>query len=288
MGAFDIFSGVGSSVGGIIVPVLIIGCLLAIMIYALFAFGLLDGLLKRFQTTALCYEKRRGKLILVGVDKLHAETIGGKLTYKFKKRKELRINVPDLDFLDLVKGKNFVHMYITGRLEAHPIDPGVFTARNFREEAYANYQRLFGRNPQSLEDATEAFKLIDIDDRYLRTILNDREPQSLEEFEKFVDERNRLDIIQFMPTVNESQLNLLAEQIAADKSTYATGWDKYKELLPILGPVIFVFAFGIGLFLTFGKIDELIQTIGGITSQVAAQAPTAAETVKDVIPVEMP
>jgi hypothetical protein len=288
MGAFDVFSGMGSSVGGIVVPILIIGCILAIIIYGLFAFGLLDGLLKRYQTTALCYEKRRGNLVFVGADKLNAETVGGKLTYKFKARKHIRINVPNLNFLDLVKGKNFLHMYISGRLEAHPIDLRIYTARNFREDAYNNYKSLFSREPETVKEALEAFNLVDIKDQYLKTLLKDREPETLEELETWIDERNRVETIQFMPIVNEAQLNLLAEQIAADKSTYATGWDKYKELMPIIGPVVFVFAFGIGLFLTFGKIDELIQTLQQFVVSVPEAASGGAQTVKDVIPVEMP
>lgn len=288
MGALDIFEGMGGDVGSTLIPIVLIGAVLAVIVFGGYFMGLFDGLLKRYQTIALCYEKRRGQLVFVGQDRLNAETIGGKLTYHFKTRKHLRINVPNLNFLDLVLGKSIVHMYIAGRLEAHPIDICVFTAKSFKDEAYSNYEKIFTRKPETLEEAKEAFALIDIQGEYLKRVLKDKEAENFEEFNKFVEERDRHDLVQFLPTVNESHLNLLAEQISSDKNTYATKWEKFKELLPILGPVIFVFAFGIGLFLTFGKIDELIVHLDSFVTGAIESTGSVASGVAKTLPVEMP
>jgi hypothetical protein len=235
---------------------LLIGVLI-LFIVAIIAWkaGLVDRLLKKYQTITINFENRQGNLVLTDIDRAQSVSDKDGTVYKLKNRKTTT-NAPPLKFIHRTNGgQNVVLMFFPDRDEGYPLDVQMVTAKKLLDEAKEEYYIKVGRAPDTVKELESALLLLDAKEK-----------------------------IRFLPVVDESSINLVMTQLQKVDERYTSRFGKIMQYMPIITTAVLALVMIVGFYLIAGKVDDMDFTVTCASSAVN----TAAQAVKDVLPVEMP
>lgn len=243
---------IGAGLGGLVWVFIAVG-LLGVIATFMYITGRLDGVLGRYKTKCLCFEKRQGRLVLIGIDRAWSHTVQGDMVYSLKQRK-ININPPELEYIHTFGGENVVFLYFPNRTEAHPFNMKLRDSREMMELAIGKAKSI-DKATDTAEELLEAYDLLD--DEYKMS---------------------------FEPVVDESSLNLVTTQLQKNQGRYETTMDKLMRNMPVISTAILMFVIIIGFYLLVMKLDDIdfVVTCGSTVVQ------SAAEPVKNIIPGNLP
>ena len=248
MGVFDMFGGMVN-----ITPIMqgIGGLMLIVLIGAVAYFtGALDGLMGKYKTTVLCFEKRQGRIVFVGSDKAWPHRVEGEMTYTLKQRK-INIPPPPIEYIHLVNGINYVFVYFPDRDEGHPFALEMHNTENLIAQAMNGIEQ--GKKIETKDELINALKTL--------------------------DDKN---LVKWNPVVEDSTVNLVTTQLQKNAMRYQSNLEKMMKYLPIVATIITLFVIIVGFWLVMGKMDDIDFTVTCMN--------TAGEVAKQTIPYvpEMP
>lgn len=225
-------------------------CVVLVIIWKI---GVLDRLLKRYQTKVICFENRQNRLLFMGVDRAQSEIDNGTSVYKLKGR-GIKVNPPALNLIHNANGENVVFMFFPDRDEGYPLDIQIVTARALIEEATELYKEENNQEPETKEELLQALLLLD-----------------------------KVEKVRFMPVVDESGMNLVMTELQHVEDRYSTRFEKIAKYMPLIAVGFVLLIMIIGYYLIAGKMDDIDFTVTCGTTAV-----TAMDTIRDTMPVELP
>ena len=240
-------------ISGIVISIIALGGMATLGV-ALYLLGILDGVLGRYQTITLCFEKRQGVPRLISIDNSGPMKKAGGTVYRLKKKK-MEINPPALEFVHKVGRKNILFLMFPDRDEAYPFNPEIMNYETLYDELEQEYIKKEHKVPETKAEMLEALKLLNIKEK-----------------------------IRFLPVVDNSSLNLVTTELRQNKDRYQNKFEAFMQQYgAYVGLVILVMITMIGYFMITGAISNI-----SITANCAGVAQTAGEQVSNNLPIELP